>query len=81
VLFSAKECVYKSWFPLAERFLDFDGAEVTLTVDHVLPHHRSPEVRGSWVARLLADPTPVDEIHGSWVVRDGYVATVGAVDQ
>lgn len=80
VLFSAKECVYKSWFPLAGRFLDFDGAEVQLSVGHRSGRHAG-EVQGTWVARLLAEPTPVDEIHGSWVVRDGYVATVGAVAQ
>jgi 4'-phosphopantetheinyl transferase EntD len=80
VLFSAKECVYKSWFPLAGRFLDFDGAEVTLSVGrHTGDGGGAVEVRGTWTARLLVDPTPVDEIHGMWVIRDGYVATVCAV--
>jgi 4'-phosphopantetheinyl transferase EntD len=34
VLFSAKESVYKAWFPLTRRWLGFDEAEITLgTVD------------------------------------------------
>ena len=33
VLFSAKESVYKPWFPLARRWLGFDEAEVTLGSD------------------------------------------------
>jgi enterobactin synthetase component D / holo-[acyl-carrier protein] synthase len=29
LLFSAKEAVYKSWYPLTRRWLDFDEAEIT----------------------------------------------------
>ncbi|WP_297008969.1 4'-phosphopantetheinyl transferase [uncultured Corynebacterium sp.] len=75
VLFSAKESVYKSWFPLAGRFLDFDEAELHLEVGGG-GSVGSGRVGGSWRARLLTSPTPVDEITGSWVIRDGYVATV-----
>lgn len=78
VLFSAKECVYKSWFPLAGRFLDFDEAELHLEIDHGFGRGAvgSGDVGGTWRARLLTSPTPVEEITGSWVIRDSYVATV-----
>lgn len=86
VLFSAKETVYKSWFPLAGRFLDFDEAEVALDMSRgdvgsagSAGGSGQGYVGGSWRARLLTSPTPVDEIHGSWVVRGGYVATVCGV--
>ncbi|AGP30962.1 4'-phosphopantetheinyl transferase family protein [Corynebacterium terpenotabidum] len=74
VLFSAKEAVYKSWFPLAGRFLDFDEAELHLEIDNGTVG--AGGVGGTWRARLLTSPTPVDEITGSWTLRDGYVATV-----
>lgn len=74
VLFSAKESVYKSWFPLAGRFLDFDEAELHLEVGEGAVG--SGHVGGMWRARLLTSPTPVEEITGSWIIRDGYVATV-----
>lgn len=87
VLFSAKESVYKSWFPLAGRFLDFDEAELTLetTTGTAVPDGavtgalQPGDLGGIWRARLLADPTPVEEIVGSWVVSNGYVATVCGV--
>jgi 4'-phosphopantetheinyl transferase EntD len=67
LLFSAKESVYKAWFPLAERWLGFEDA--TLTVD--------PE-RGEFEARLLV-PGPVvagralTGFGGRWLVSEGLV--------
>lgn len=74
VLFSAKESVYKSWFPLAGRFLDFDQAELTL--DLGTGAVGADEYGGTWRARLLTGSSPVDEITGSWVISNGFVATV-----
>jgi 4'-phosphopantetheinyl transferase EntD len=68
LLFSAKESVYKTWFPLAQRWLGFESADVridaeqgTFTVQLLVPGplvHRSPlsVLRGRWVAdhELLA---------------------------
>jgi 4'-phosphopantetheinyl transferase EntD len=34
LLFSAKESVYKAWFPVAQRWLDFE--EATLSLTHAL---------------------------------------------
>jgi len=33
VLFSAKESVFKAWFPLAQRWLGFEECRVELSVD------------------------------------------------
>ena len=44
LLFSAKESVYKAWFPLTGRWLGFEDADVTITPD------------GTFTARLLAEP-------------------------
>jgi 4'-phosphopantetheinyl transferase EntD len=62
VLFSAKESVYKAWFPLARRFLDFLEAELTLSPD------------GTFAARILREG-PVGEVSGRWAVGDGLVVT------
>ncbi|MFJ9609494.1 4'-phosphopantetheinyl transferase [Kitasatospora sp. NPDC101176] len=72
LLFSAKESVYKAWFPLTELFLDFNEAELALSPD------------GTFTARLLV-PGPVvggrlvQGFHGRWAVRDGLLATAIAV--
>jgi 4'-phosphopantetheinyl transferase EntD len=69
LLFSAKESVYKAWFPLARRWLGFEDAIVTIDRDE-----------GSFSARLLV-PGPtvagrqLTELSGSWAVGEGLVAT------
>jgi 4'-phosphopantetheinyl transferase EntD len=69
VLFSAKEAVYKAWFPLARRWLGFQ--DVALSVD--VP-------RETFRARLLV-PGPLvggarlSEVAGSWCVDDGVICT------
>ncbi|MFD8705287.1 4'-phosphopantetheinyl transferase [Kitasatospora sp. NPDC059648] len=73
ILFSAKESVYKAWFPLTELWLDFHEAELDLSPD------------GTFSARLLV-PGPVvggrrlDGFDGRWAVRDGLLATAIAVE-
>lgn len=73
VLFSAKESVYKAWFPLARRWLGFEDAIVTI----------DPEA-GAFTARLLVPGPPVDgrplsELTGRWLAGDGLVATAIAL--
>ncbi len=63
LLFSAKESVYKVWFPLARRWLGFEDAELTIDVD-----------AGTFRARVLVSG-PVTELTGRWCVEDGVVAT------
>jgi 4'-phosphopantetheinyl transferase EntD len=73
LLFSAKEAVYKAWFPLAGRWLGFEDAE--LTID---PRQRT------FSARLLV-PGPVvaglelTGFEGRWLVADGLVVTAIAL--
>jgi 4'-phosphopantetheinyl transferase EntD len=76
VLFSAKESVYKAWYPLAERWLGFE--DVSLAID--LPTN-------TFSARLLIPgPAPADrpdrplsELSGRWLVREGLVLTAIAL--
>ena len=37
LLFSAKESVYKAWFPLARRWLGFEEADIEIYADHANP--------------------------------------------
>ncbi|MFB6940722.1 4'-phosphopantetheinyl transferase [Streptomyces sp. NPDC060286] len=73
LLFSAKESVYKAWFPLTHRWLGFEQAEIVLRRD------------GTFTAELLISATVPDPVGGStaaptafrgrWLVADGLVAT------
>ncbi|TPQ17324.1 4'-phosphopantetheinyl transferase family protein [Streptomyces sporangiiformans] len=73
LLFSAKESVYKAWYPLTGRPLNFD--EALITVD---------PTSGRFFARLLV-PGPVwagtrlTGFNGAWLAREGLVVTAIAV--
>ncbi|HEX8053269.1 MAG TPA: 4'-phosphopantetheinyl transferase superfamily protein [Thermoleophilaceae bacterium] len=73
LMFSAKEAVYKAWFPLARRWLGFEDVEMTIDVPV-----------SSFRARLLV-PGPVvggvrlTEFRGRWAVEDGIVAAAVVV--
>ena len=73
LLFSAKESIYKAWFPLAKRWLGFEDA--VLSVDASAQ---------TFTARLLV-PGPVlggrrlTGFSGRWLVRDGLVLTAVAL--
>jgi 4'-phosphopantetheinyl transferase EntD len=69
LLFSAKESVYKAWFPLARRWLGFEDA--ILEID---------PSEGTFTARLLvAGPSladgPLRTLPGAWMVREGIILT------
>ena len=69
LLFSAKESVYKAWFPLARRWLGFEDAELTIDPG-----------RREFRARLLVPGPELDGaelrgFEGRWLVRDGLVLT------
>ena len=75
LLFSAKESVYKAWFPLTGRWLGFEEADVTIRPDD-----------GGFDARLLAAaaPTtaggpPLTGFTGRWLVSGGLILTAIAV--
>jgi 4'-phosphopantetheinyl transferase EntD len=63
MLFSAKESVYKAWFPVARTFLEFEEAELTF----------EPE-KGTFAVRLL-QPGPWRELTGRWAQVDGVAVT------
>ncbi|MGW0436441.1 4'-phosphopantetheinyl transferase family protein [Micromonospora sp. NPDC003197] len=73
LLFSAKESVYKAWFPLTQRWLGFEDAVLTMDAG-----------ADGFTARLLV-PGPVvagqtvSGFAGRWLVRDGLVCTAIAV--
>ncbi|MEV0928148.1 4'-phosphopantetheinyl transferase superfamily protein [Streptomyces spongiicola] len=73
LLFSAKESVYKAWYPLARRWLDFEEAVVTIDPDDA-----------TFRARLLVDGPvvggqPLKGFEGRWLVESGLVVTAIAV--
>ncbi len=75
LLFSAKESVYKAWFPLAKSWLGFEDA--TLTVD---PRAEVFAARLLVSAPVLGDGC-VTGFRGRWLVRDGLILTaIAAVD-
>ena len=72
ILFCAKEAVYKAWFPLTRRWLDF--ADVSMTV----------HLGGTFWARLLVRGPRVagvdlDGFSGRWVVGRGLVVAATSV--
>ncbi|HTI21211.1 MAG TPA: 4'-phosphopantetheinyl transferase superfamily protein [Kutzneria sp.] len=73
ILFSAKESVYKSWFPLTEKWLGFNDARVTID-----------PVENTFSVSLLVEPplvrgVPLTGFEGRYLVRDGFVVTAIAV--
>jgi 4'-phosphopantetheinyl transferase EntD len=73
LLFSAKEAVYKTWFPVTRRWLGFEDVELTIDVG-----------AGTFCARLLVPGPVVDgvrltEFRGRWCVEDGICATAAVV--
>jgi 4'-phosphopantetheinyl transferase EntD len=69
LLFSAKESVYKAWFPLAKRWLGFEDAVVAFDPG-----------AGTFTARLLVSGPqladgPLRELSGRWLARGGIVST------
>jgi 4'-phosphopantetheinyl transferase EntD len=73
ILFSAKESVYKSWFPLTEKWLGFNDARVTID-----------PFQNTFSVSLLVEPPLVRGValtgfEGRYLVRDGFVVTAIAV--
>jgi 4'-phosphopantetheinyl transferase EntD len=69
LLFSAKESVYKAWFPLTGRWLEFEEADVEFD-----------PARERFSARLLADGpvvngAPLTGLEGRWLTGHGLLVT------
>ncbi|MEV6841873.1 4'-phosphopantetheinyl transferase superfamily protein [Actinoplanes sp. NPDC051411] len=67
LLFSAKESIYKSWFPLTSRWLGFEEAELDI----------DPSA-GTFSARILATGGPTG-FDGRWMAGEGLILTAIAV--
>ena len=79
LLFSAKESVYKAWYPQTGRWLGFEDAVV-----EPRPHQADDPTTGGFVARLLVPPAQYagclpSVFSGRYAVRRGLVLTVVAV--
>ncbi|MEU2321897.1 MULTISPECIES: 4'-phosphopantetheinyl transferase family protein [Streptomyces] len=72
LLFSAKESVYKAWYPLTRKWLDFSEADIVVHGD------------GTFSAELLV-PGPVvsgrrlGHFTGRWTIQGSFLATAVAV--
>lgn len=67
-MFSAKEAVYKAWFPLTGRWLGFEDAEVSVDAD-----------AGTFRAVLRVEAPPLDAFTGRWMVEREIVCTAVVV--
>lgn len=72
LLFSAKESVFKAWYPLAKRRLGFEDAVLTVEPD-----------TGTFRARLTSGPElggpPLTDLWGRWLAQDGLLLTAVAL--
>jgi 4'-phosphopantetheinyl transferase EntD len=75
LLFSAKEAVYKAWFPLVGDWLDHQEADISF------------DPRDGTFAALLsrdglvADGRQVRRLHGRWIRKHGILATAVVLDR
>jgi 4'-phosphopantetheinyl transferase EntD len=73
LFFSAKESIYKAWYPLTDRWLGFEDARLTI------------DPAGTFAATLLIDGArtdggpPLTILRGRFLVAHGLIATVVAV--
>ncbi|MFJ8547355.1 4'-phosphopantetheinyl transferase [Streptomyces sp. NPDC093586] len=68
LLFSAKEAVYKAWYPHFPHKLSFKDASLIFRTG---PSGTS----GTFTARLLVPGSPYRRFTGRWIVAEGLVAT------
>jgi 4'-phosphopantetheinyl transferase EntD len=74
LLFSAKESVYKAWYPLTGRRLGFEDARLAIN-----------PLGGTFAVKLLVDGArtdgkpPIVELRGNFLVAHGLVATAVTV--
>jgi 4'-phosphopantetheinyl transferase EntD len=73
LLFSAKESIYKTWFPLAKSWLGFESADIVI----------DPR-GGTFSARLLVqgplvNGSPLTQLSGRWLAHQGLLTTAVVV--
>ncbi|CCM79905.1 4'-phosphopantetheinyl transferase [Rhizobium altiplani] len=73
LLFSAKESIFKAWFPLTREWLDFEDALVTIIPDD-----------GSFIAQLPHTCVPAKdcpwELRGRFTISNGLILTAVMLD-
>ncbi|MBH0775216.1 4'-phosphopantetheinyl transferase Npt [Nocardia bovistercoris] len=76
LLFCAKEATYKAWFPLTLRWLGFEDAHITFTVDE-----NSGGGSGTFHSELLIPGqatdggVPLTSFDGRWLIGGGLILT------
>ena len=86
LLFSAKESVYKAWFPLTRRWLGFEEADIVLRPDgtfvaELLVSEEKLEMRPDAVPTGASGSAAVPrELRGRWLVADGLLATAIVIE-
>ena len=84
LLFSAKESVYKAWFPLTGRWLGFEDAEVAIDpaagtfTARILVADRSATDGAAAGTGLPGEPVP-GVLRGRWLASDGILLTAVTV--
>jgi 4'-phosphopantetheinyl transferase EntD len=73
LLFSAKEAVYKAWFPLVGEWLDHQQAEILIN-----PHNRTFQAQLSRDG-LIIDRRQIHRLHGRWNHKQGLLVTAVAL--
>jgi 4'-phosphopantetheinyl transferase EntD len=73
ILFCAKEATYKTWYPMTHRWLGFEDARITFSVDPT-------GTGGAFESQILIDPAaesgpPLTALSGRWSVDKGLVLT------
>lgn len=74
LLFSAKESVFKTWFPLTRIELDFDEADVSFR------RSAASAVEGTFIAELSQTAPGMPKAYeGRWLIDDGFAVTAIAL--
>jgi 4'-phosphopantetheinyl transferase EntD len=69
LLFSAKESVFKAWFPMTDRELGFEEADIDI-------HGGNDDEEGTFTAHLLRSaPSVPRHFAGRWLISGGIVMT------
>ncbi|HEY3956792.1 MAG TPA: 4'-phosphopantetheinyl transferase superfamily protein [Streptosporangiaceae bacterium] len=72
LLFSAKEAVYKAWYPVTGRWLGFEQASIEFAVGGDGAGGDGEAAQGTFTARLLV-PAPVPAFTGRWLCSGAHL--------
>jgi len=83
LLFCAKEATYKAWFPLTMRWLGFEEAHISFTIEEMAGADEAGKASGAGTFRsdLLVPGqvndggTPLTSFDGRWMITDGLILT------